>query len=251
MKRIYFLLIILALAIGWFVLDEVATKDEGQSQRSKARTNWLVKKYGPKRYSQNDEELIIRDFFKDKKNGTFVDVGASHYRINSTTCYLEERLSWSGIAIDAICDYGQDYLLYRKKTRFFCFFVADKSDEEVDFYINQDNKRISTGDLSLALRQGKFGKIKVPTITLNDLLGRLGLSRFDFLSMDIELAEPAALAGFDIRKYRPSLVCIEAHKEVRDQILHYFSENGYRLIEKYEGLDPLNIYFAPEADKME
>lgn len=108
--------------------------------------------------------------FQDKRNGTFVDVGANHYRINSTTYYLEEQL---------------------------------------------------------------------------------GSSRFDFLSIDIELAEPAALAGFDIKKYRPSLVCIEAHKEVRDKVLQYFSENGYRLIEKYKGLDPLNFYFTPGADKTE
>ncbi len=251
MKRIHFLLIILALAIAWFVFDELALKDQGPGQPGVAKSNWLVRKYGPRRYSQNDEELIIRDFFKDRRNGTFVDVGASHYRINSTTYYLEERLGWGGIAVDAICDYGKDYLLHRKRTRFFCFFVGDKSDEEVDFYINQDNKRISTGDPGLAVKQGKFDKLKVPTITLNDLLTQSGISRFDLLSMDIELGEPAALAGFEIQKYRPSLVCIEAHKEVRNQVLEYFSKNGYRIIEKYEGLDPLNVYFTPGTGKTE
>ncbi len=32
--------------------------------------------------------------------------------------------------------------------------------------------------------------------------------------MDIELSEPKALAGFTIERFKPELVCIEAHPEV-------------------------------------
>jgi len=244
MKRIHILLIVLCLACGLFVLDRLDKKNKEQVAQHNAKTNWLVEKYGHKRYSQNYEELIIRDFFDDKRGGFFVDIGAGHYKINSTTYYLERHLGWSGIAVDAICDYQNLYLLYRKKTKFRCFFVADRSDDEIDFYINLDNKRISTGNEDLASKQGDYKKVKVPTITLNDLLELSAISHFDFLSMDIELGEPAALAGFDIQKYKPALVCIEAHKEVRDQILEYFSRNNYRLIKKYNELDPLNFYFT-------
>ena len=41
--------------------------------------------------------------------------------------------------------------------------------------------------------------------------------------MDIELAEPAALAGLDIRRFRPGLVVVEAHPQVRQKILDYFA----------------------------
>jgi hypothetical protein len=37
------------------------------------------------RVSRNFEELIVRHFFKDKKNGTFLDVGASHYQKENNT----------------------------------------------------------------------------------------------------------------------------------------------------------------------
>jgi hypothetical protein len=36
-----------------------------------ARTNWLAEKYGPKLFSENNEELIIRDFFSDRRGGRF------------------------------------------------------------------------------------------------------------------------------------------------------------------------------------
>jgi FkbM family methyltransferase len=210
------------------------------------RSNWLTERYGPKLYSKHDEELIIRDFFRDKRGGYFVDVGAGHYRVNSNTYYLEKNLDWQGLAVDANCDYAKDYPVFRPMTRFFCFFVAAKSGLSVDFYIPFWNKRLATGDSVLAERQGLDPKTKVKSITLDDLLNGAGVARFDFLSIDIELGEPAALSGFDIEKYRPALVCIEAHDEVREQVLDYFLQHNYMLARAYDGLDPLNMYFIPK-----
>lgn len=244
MKRIHALLAVLALSAGLLVFVELRDRRPAPGSYE---PNWLIKKYGAKHFSQNDEELIIRDLFRDRKGGVFVDIGANHYRTNSTTYYLEKYLEWSGLAVDAICTFRKEYELYRPRTRFFCFFVSDRSDAEIEFYVNLQNKRVSTGDGALARKQGDFEKERIATITLNDLLQRTGLGRFDFLSMDIELAEPAALAGFDIEKYRPSLVCIEAHEEVRQKVLDYFAAHRYRRVETYDGLDPLNYYFVPQA----
>ena len=58
--------------------------------------------------------------------------------------------------------------------------------------------------------------------------------------MDIELAEPKALAGLDIERFRPALVCIEDHAEVRQQILDYFARHGYVGVGKYLRVDPVN-----------
>lgn len=45
----------------------------------------LAQKYGPNRFSRNAEEWIIRDYFQDKRNGVFLDVGANHYQLESNT----------------------------------------------------------------------------------------------------------------------------------------------------------------------
>jgi FkbM family methyltransferase len=210
------------------------------------KPNWLVQKYGPKLYSQYNEELIIRDFFQDKKDGFFVDVGANDYRVNSTTYYLEKNLGWHGIAIDALCSFEAGYLENRKNTRFFCFFVSDKSDINIDFYATQKKyQRRSSANPTWAKEYDLAKKTTVHTITLNDLLTREGVGQFDFLSMDIELAEPTALAGFDIEKYHPALVCVELHKEVQQAILDYFAKHGYGIVDKYKAVDKVNSYFAP------
>ena len=53
------------------------------------------------------------------------------------------------------------------------------------------------------------------------------------MSIDIELWEPKALAGFDIDRFKPKLVCIEAHQQVRQQILDYFAHHRYVVVGKY------------------
>ena len=47
---------------------------------------------GQKLYSANNEELIIRHFFNDRRGGVFVDVGSWHWKESSTTYYLEKHL---------------------------------------------------------------------------------------------------------------------------------------------------------------
>ena len=65
------------------------------------------------------------------------------------------------------------------------------------------------------------------------------------MSMDIELAEPKALAGFDIERFTPRLVVVEAHPEVRQQLLDYFAQHRYRVVGRYLRADPDNLWFAP------
>jgi hypothetical protein len=43
------------------------------------------------------------------------------------------------------------------------------------------------------------------------------------------------------------LVCIEAHPEVRQEILDYFARNGYVVVGKYLRADIWNLYFTPLA----
>jgi FkbM family methyltransferase len=205
----------------------------------------LEQRYGPEKSSRAEEEWIIRDYFQDRRDGVFLDVGASHYKEDSNTYFLETSLGWSGIAIDAIQEFGADYKAHRPRTRFVAMFASDVTDSTVQFFV-ADNHPVSSSDPEFIKRYGTVGKPReVPTTTLNAVLEQAGISKVDFMSMDIELAEPKALAGFDIPRFRPDLVCIEAHPEVRQQILDYFARYGYTVVGKYLRADAQNLYFRP------
>ena len=90
---------------------------------------------------------------------------------------------------------------------------------------------------------------RVETVTLDTLLDTHGIEKVDFLSIDIDGAEPAALAGFDIQRFKPDLSVIEAVKP--DLVKAYFEANGYELIEKYSKVDKINLYFRPKSPSAE
>jgi FkbM family methyltransferase len=207
----------------------------------------LAERFGPSRYSRYGEEWIIRDFFHDRRDGIFVDVGANHYRDESNTYYLETELGWSGVAIEPQKQFEEDYARHRPRTRFVPLFVSDVSDREATLFV-PDNSLEASSNREFAVSEGgsrQVTPVQIQTTTLDDVLDRSGLAHIDFLSMDIELAEPAALAGFSIERFRPQLACVEAHAEVRQQILDYFARHGYVMVGKYWLADSENLWFAP------
>jgi FkbM family methyltransferase len=124
--------------------------------------------------------------------------------------------------------------------------VSDRSHALVKFFVNPNHTPVSSARSDFTEGWGKnVAATDVRTITLDDLLAELGMTQIDFLNMDIELSEPKALAGFSIQKFRPSLVCIEAHPEVRQAILDYFARNGYAPIARYLRVDEINLWFQP------
>ena len=237
--------LVAGLAIGKIAFSPKAPENSASEQAHGLRTG--LEQYAPKHFSERNEETIIRHFFKDHKGGVFLDVGAYHYRDGSNTYYLEKYLNWKGIAIDANGEFAGGYHKNRPQTKFFSFFVSDTSDAEADFYVVRDPGHLTKSTAVPEFVKGrKTEEVKVPTITLNDLLGKLGVQKIDFLNIDIELWEAHALAGFDIEKYRPDLVCIEAHRQVRDQLLTYFGAHGYVRLDQYFLFDQRNWYFTPK-----
>jgi hypothetical protein len=190
----------------------VANGARGSAQAIDSEMERFRSRYGPAQNSQFGEEWIIRDFFNGERDGVFVDVGASHPR-----------------------------------TRCHALFVSDVSNDEAKVYFLENQTRVTSSNRGFTERYGAATELTTPTVTLDDLLDMEGIAAIDFLSMDIELAEPGALAGFDIDRFRPRLVCIEAHAEVRQQILDYFARHQYVVVGKYLRADTQNLYFTPRA----
>jgi FkbM family methyltransferase len=200
-------------------------------------------------YSQHNEELVVRDFFQDRRDGVFLDVGCASPIEDNNTYYLEKHLGWSGLAVDALPEFAQPWERKRPRSRFFNFYVSDHAGTVEPFY-RSALRGVSSGRKDQKGPGGKqvpLEEIQVPTTTLNKLLETNGVTRLDFLSMDIEGHEPAALAGFDIKRFRPALACVETKPANRDTITRYFADNGYERLDRYLEHDTVNWYFAPRA----
>jgi FkbM family methyltransferase len=200
-------------------------------------------------YSQHNEELIVRDFFGDKRDGVFLDVGCASPIQDSNTYYLEKHLGWSGIAVDALPEFAQPWERKRPRSRFFNFYVSDHADTVEPFYraAHRGTSSVTKPETGPGGKKMASEEIHVPTTTLTKLLDTNGVKRVDFLSMDIEGHEPPALAGFDIDRFQPALACVEAKPANRDKIVAYFTAHGYERLERYAAHDTVNYYFTPRA----
>jgi FkbM family methyltransferase len=207
----------------------------------------LARRFGPGRNSRYAEEWIVRDFFRDARGGVFVDVGANHYRRDSNTYYLETVLGWSGVAVEPQASFAAGYASHRPRTRFLPVFVSDVSDGKATLYVAANNDLIASASKSLVEREGgtNIETREAATATLDEILDGHGIKAVDFLSMDIELHEPAALKGFSIDRFRPRLAAVEAHPDVRQQILDYFARHRYVVAGRYLRADTENLWFTP------
>ena len=200
-------------------------------------------------YSRDKEETIIRDFFQDRRGGVFLDVGAWHPIQASNTYYLEHHLAWTGIAIDALKEMAPRWKRNRPASRFLNYIVTDEAGALKPFF------RVEFTDISAVTKpkRGPGGKpvastaVMVPTITLTKALDDQGIKKIDLLSMDIEGSEMPALAGFDIDRFHPALVCVESKPKNREALRAYFKGHGYHQIEKYLKYDTANWYFTPAS----
>jgi len=203
----------------------------------------------PRRYSLFDEELIIRDFFQDRRGGTFIDVGCAWPTDANNTYYLEKHLDWRGIGIDALAEYGPAWEQARPSSHFFSFLVTDHSGTEESFF-RSESTGLSSADRSRA-DGSHFGddleveETRVRSITLDVLLDREGIERIDLLALDIEGHELQALRGIDLDRFRPELVVVEGRR--KDVAVH-LDAAGYEVIERYLRFDPINTYYRRRAD---
>jgi FkbM family methyltransferase len=222
----------------------------GEAHQTAPHRDILGKKLAQKKqvYSQHNEELIIRDFFQDRRDGVFLDVGCAWPIQYSNTYFLEHELGWSGIGIDALPEYAEAWRVERPRSRFFNFLVTDHVGPAEKFFRSEVPGISSTEERKVFSRHKvKSTEIEVPTTTLTRLLDDNGVARIDLLSLDIEGAELLALHGLDIERFRPKLVCIEWFHAGREKVAAYFAAHGYERIERYVAYDSVNDYYAPKG----
>jgi FkbM family methyltransferase len=180
-------------------------------------------------YSQNGEDFILDEIFKDKNNGFFVEVGCIDGRRFSNTLRFEEK-GWKGLCVEAHEGYIELLKMNRPGSIVCHSAAADVDEEDVTFYANARGS-LSTLDSSQEekfRREFKdyfsgFEEQKVVKRRLDTLFNEFNIKEIDILSLDIEGYEVEALRGIDFNIYKPKVMVIEAdspkHKKHIDEIL--------------------------------
>lgn len=154
-------------------------------------------------------DLILKDIFKNKKNGFYVDVGCQHPIKNNNT-YLLFKNKWSGINID-MDRLNIDFFNYNRPNDININAAVSDRRENVDFFYYHDKSPINTLNQNISDKHMTTVKqvFKIQTETISKLLENLEIPKIDLLTIDVEGHELKVLKGFDFDKYNPSVIVLE------------------------------------------
>jgi FkbM family methyltransferase len=187
-----------------------------------------------KSYAMDNEDTSVLDYFKDKKNGFYVDVGCYHPTHRNNT-YLLYKKNWNGINIDT-SQFSIELFNYMRPNDLNYECAVSNKNEFVKLFYQKELSQLSTTESDQAKKvfQGNIKKKEIEAFTLDEILerGKYKNSKIDFLDIDVEGADLKVLEGLSFDKFKPELVCVEIHsKEIKkSDIYNFLVDKNYKLL---------------------
>jgi len=184
------------------------------------------------KYSQNEEESFIVDYFKDKI-GKFIDIGGYHPFIFSNTRKLYE-MGWKGIIVEPSPICIKAFIKeYEKDERIVLINKAVSDSNGMIKFYESNGDAVGTSDevhKQIWSNGGiNYTEISVPTISMNSLLAEHG-GDVNFLSLDTESTN---MKLFDLLPEwffkQIEMICIE-HDGHFEEIIERLSPYGFKAI---------------------
>ena len=201
--------------------------------------------------SQLRQDLFVLSEMSFKRNGFFVEFGATNGIDLSNTHLLEAKFGWNGILAEPAKLWHSELLANRKasieidcvwkstgETLLFNEVTGEKHKGElstIDSFSDTDNHRNSR----------KFGnKYEVNTISLLDLLEKYNAPKtIDYLSIDTEGSEYEILSVFDFDAFDIRVItCEHNYTPMREQLFELLTKNGYE--RKYSELSLFDDWYV-------
>lgn len=163
-------------------------------------------------YAQNLEDCHLEIVFAGEAAGIYVDVGGGHPVADNVSFWFYLK-GWRGLVVEPQAALAEAYAHIRPRDHTVSC-LAGAAEGDVEFHVVDKLHGFSTTVRAHADGASRFGAafttIRKPVRTLTSLCEEAGLSRIDFLKVDVEGAEAAVLAGMDFTRLRPRVVLVEA-----------------------------------------
>ena len=194
--------------------------------------------------SQLGQDRFIDEFFKEKRNGVFVDIGANEGVQISNTFFLEKERGWTGICIEPLpVEFNK---LTENRSSINLNICVSDFEGETDFTYVEGYANMLSGmsdqynktHMERVLGEvnhygGKIHNIKVPVKTLQSVLDEHNVLDIDFCSIDTEGSEFSIVKSIDFNRTNVKVFIIENnYKETN--IKEFLETKGYSLYKKLE-----------------
>ena len=169
-------------------------------------------------YSQSKEDIYLNThYFKGKKNGTYVELGAVDGVLYSNTKFFQDTLNWKGILIEP--SPSMFSLLKKNRPNDLVFNeIVSSYTSELEFKVSDEHPAVSTLAIS-QLKNWGFGSTKsiyIKPKTLTSIIKSTDISYIDLLSLDVEGHEYEVLQSWDF-SVPIYIILIEQLEENKDK----------------------------------
>jgi len=207
----------------------------------------ILCKFAGESKSQLKQDLFVLSELGFKRNGYFVEFGATNGVDLSNTYLLEKKFGWLGIVAEPLkSKYAE---LIRNRSCHIEDKCVWKSSGELLKFLEANDQDLSTifeyQDKDLHHESRKNGQISdVETISLTDLLEKYNAPRLiDYLSIDTEGSEFEILSNFNFEKYEFRVITVEHnYTNQREAIYTLLTNFGYK--RKFEKLSDFDDWYV-------
>jgi FkbM family methyltransferase len=194
--------------------------------------------------SQLRQDLFVLSELEFKKDGFFVEFGATNGVDLSNTYVLEKNFEWKGILAEPAKVWNKNLIINRPGS-----FIENrcvwKDSNSILLFNETQEPELSTIDIysqnDMHGKERKFGDLyEVRTISLTDLLKKFNAPKYiDYISIDTEGSEFEILNAFDFNEYSFRVItCEHNFTPTREKVYDLLIKNGYeRKFEKISGFD--------------
>jgi len=227
------------------ILDQVPTKyDEANLHvlRGILRQKiWNCERaffWNEKFFSQFGQDRILKNyFFKDKKKGFFVEIGAFDGITGSNCFYFENVQAWDGIAIEA-SKIQFNKLKKNRKCKLINKAISSK-EKEVEFIEVQegltqmsgiDDENYTAKEIINKDTNSKVDKFKTKTVTFDEIVPNNTI--IDYLSLDIEGGEMDVLKSINFSKYKIKVISVENNRPDKINFDLFFKKKNYSFFDR-------------------
>jgi len=194
--------------------------------------------------SQFKEDEFLKNFFKNKLSGKYLDLGCFH-PIRDNNTYQLYKKGWNGINIDMNSLSIELFNYFRPKDINLNISLARNRGTKIMYFSGDfsplntiDSNHLKFLNKNFNLEEKKIKLRKIQTQNINNVLKRYRFKDIDFLTIDLEGYEYEILNNLNFNIYKINLICIEilSHnpksKKNRTKILKILKKNNFKLIYK-------------------
>jgi FkbM family methyltransferase len=189
-------------------------------------------------YSQNDEQSIILNYFKNK-TGSVLDLGANDGVALSNSLAVIEK-GWTGVLVEASPSTFkrlEQNLKFHSKTFKYNVAVGCEEESEVTFYesgplLGKDDRSLVSTINPEELKRWpkiKFTEITVPCVPIKKILEDCPVKTFDLISIDIEGMDYDVLTQLNLEQLECKMLIVEFNGKDPNKYIRYCMGHGMKL----------------------